>query len=944
MEAIFTRMGFAIVEGPEIEDEWHCFDALNMPAEHPARDMQDTLYLATPFKGDSGRPTTCGRCCARIPRRCRSGTCRRTSRPSASSCPGRVYRRDDLDLTHSPMFGADRRAGRRRRHLAGAISRARCSRSCARCSRPTSRVRFRPSFFPYTEPSAEIDISCWQCDGTGCAMCKQTGWIELGGCGMVHPAVFEAVGYDAERYTGFAWGIGIERIAILRHQVSDIRLFFENDLRFLEQFSRLSLADAHLLDSPGLRDFVDVTGVVRARLPTRSALRGFEVASIRARRRSGDGRCRHRLRGHRQSARLPERARLRARDRHALRPAASAAVRVDPAPRCRLRPCRRAIRAACASRSRTPTSARATRPPSPRSRPARRPAWMTSRLQAAGVRPISPIVDITNYVLMELGHPMHAFDLATLGGRELRIRRARLGERITTLDGVAPNARRGHAGHRRSRAAQAVAGVMGGAASEVSSATTRPSRSRAPISSRRRSAGPASGSDSTTEASSRFERGADIERPGRRAAARARAHATQIGAGRAVGPIVDRYPSPRGAEPSCTCARSRWRSCSGSRCPDAEVDADPARARDWRSQPAARRLETSSAPTFRVDLAREVDLIEEVGRHYGFDKLRIDVPADDVAAPPPDPRIQRDQLVRRVLTAAGLSEAVTFGFIERKAAEPFAPAGTASGRARQPAFGEVRRAAAVAACPGLLDAVAHNRRHGRRDVALFEIGARFTSGGGRNAGRRRWHGRALATPSTGPAVARRRLLRHQGRGRRALCGARRHRRRFEPTVDRHSWCAGQAAAVVARRPAVGVIGQLAPGCRRAQARRARTASSSPSWTWTAAAIGDAPMTGVRALAAPSLRRARPLDRRAPTPCLRRSFVAPFTLRRDGRCAARRDRVLRSVPGQGRSGRFGEPVSAAHVSGGRPHADRRRGSASVRQILAALVREHGAIQR
>jgi phenylalanyl-tRNA synthetase alpha chain len=99
-----------------------------------------------------------------------------------------------------------------------------------------SRLRFRPSFFPYTEPSAEVDISCWSCDGDGCAMCKKSGWLEILGCGMVHPAVFEAVGYDAEKYTGFAWGIGIERVAILRYQVDDIRLFFENDLRFLEQF------------------------------------------------------------------------------------------------------------------------------------------------------------------------------------------------------------------------------------------------------------------------------------------------------------------------------------------------------------------------------------------------------------------------------------------------------------------------------------------------------------------------------------------------------------------------------------------------------------------------------------------------------------------------------------------------------------------------------------
>ena len=150
--------------------------------------------------------------------------------------PGRVYRRDDLDLTHSPAFGQIEGLVVGEGHLArrseGHAARVRARDVLAE----RSRVRFRPSFFPYTEPSAEIDISCWQCDGAGCAMCKKTGWIELGGCGMVHPAVFEAVGYDAERYTGFAWGIGIERIAILRYQVEDIRLFYENDLRFLEQF------------------------------------------------------------------------------------------------------------------------------------------------------------------------------------------------------------------------------------------------------------------------------------------------------------------------------------------------------------------------------------------------------------------------------------------------------------------------------------------------------------------------------------------------------------------------------------------------------------------------------------------------------------------------------------------------------------------------------------
>ena len=233
LEEIFTRMGFASVEGPEVEDEWHCFDALNMPADHPARDMQDTLYLASPISGDTpdDQRTLLRTHTSAVQIRYMQAH----TPPIRIFVPGRVYRRDDLDLTHSPAFGQIEGLavdeGLSLADLKGvllAFAREMFS--------PTARVRFRPSFFPYTEPSAEIDISCWQCDGGGCALCKKTGWIELGGCGMVHPAVFEAVGYDAEHYTGFAWGIGIERIAILRYQVSDIRTFFENDLRFLEQF------------------------------------------------------------------------------------------------------------------------------------------------------------------------------------------------------------------------------------------------------------------------------------------------------------------------------------------------------------------------------------------------------------------------------------------------------------------------------------------------------------------------------------------------------------------------------------------------------------------------------------------------------------------------------------------------------------------------------------
>jgi phenylalanyl-tRNA synthetase alpha chain len=240
MEEIFTRMGFAIVEGPEVEDEWHCFDALNMPAEHPARDMQDTLYLAQPLPplGRTGREQQDER--PRTVLRTHTSSIQirymqAHTPPIRIVAPGRVYRKDDLDLTHTPNFtqmeGLVVGEGISLADLKGTLL-----AFARQMFGERSRLRFRPSFFPYTEPSAEVDVSCWSCDGAGCPMCKGTGWIEILGCGMVHPAVFEAVGYDAERYTGFAWGVGIERVAILRYQVEDIRLFYENDLRFLEQF------------------------------------------------------------------------------------------------------------------------------------------------------------------------------------------------------------------------------------------------------------------------------------------------------------------------------------------------------------------------------------------------------------------------------------------------------------------------------------------------------------------------------------------------------------------------------------------------------------------------------------------------------------------------------------------------------------------------------------
>ncbi|HTH02668.1 MAG TPA: phenylalanine--tRNA ligase subunit alpha [Vicinamibacterales bacterium] len=234
IESIFSRMGFLILEGPELEDEYHNFEALNMPPDHPARDMQDTLYLAAPVRSAAGSPAT-------LLRTHTSGMQIRYMEqhkpPVRLIAPGRVYRRDNLDLTHTPMFtqveGLVVGEGISLADLKGTLF-----VFLRELFGEERKLRFRPSFFPYTEPSAEVDISCGACGGTGrdCGMCKRTGWIEILGSGMVHPAVFEAVGYDPDRYTGWAFGMGIERTALLKWGVEDIRLFYENDLRFLEQF------------------------------------------------------------------------------------------------------------------------------------------------------------------------------------------------------------------------------------------------------------------------------------------------------------------------------------------------------------------------------------------------------------------------------------------------------------------------------------------------------------------------------------------------------------------------------------------------------------------------------------------------------------------------------------------------------------------------------------
>ena len=223
--AVFRRLGFSVQGGPDIERDYYNFEALNFPPEHPARDMQDTFYVEAGAADLVLRTHT-------SPIQIR--TMEKQRPPVRIIAPGAVYR-SDSDITHSPMFhqveglAVDR-------DIAMADLKGLLEEFCRLTFGPGKPLRFRPSYFPFTEPSAEVDIQCVICGGNGCRVCKESGWLEILGAGMVDPAVFGFVGYDPEEFTGFAFGMGVERIAMLRHGVSDIRLFFENDTRFLSQF------------------------------------------------------------------------------------------------------------------------------------------------------------------------------------------------------------------------------------------------------------------------------------------------------------------------------------------------------------------------------------------------------------------------------------------------------------------------------------------------------------------------------------------------------------------------------------------------------------------------------------------------------------------------------------------------------------------------------------
>ena len=227
--AIFNRLGFSVAEGPEIEDDWHNFSALNLPENHPARDMQDTFYilrnpdwlLRTHTSNVQIREMEKGKLPLRI------------------ICPGRVYRNETISARAHCFFNQVEGI-----YLAENVSFADLKQTLyffvQEMFGNDVKIRFRPSYFPFTEPSAEMDISCLICGGKGCSVCKKTGWVEILGCGMVHPKVLENCGIDSNKYTGFAFGMGVERIAMLSYQIKDLRLFSENDIRFLNQFASVT--------------------------------------------------------------------------------------------------------------------------------------------------------------------------------------------------------------------------------------------------------------------------------------------------------------------------------------------------------------------------------------------------------------------------------------------------------------------------------------------------------------------------------------------------------------------------------------------------------------------------------------------------------------------------------------------------------------------------------
>jgi phenylalanyl-tRNA synthetase beta chain len=452
------------------------------------------------------------------------------------------------------------------------------------------------------------------------------------------------------------------------------------------------------------------------------------------------------------------------------------------------------------------------------------PQWMQDRLLACGVRPISNIVDITNYVMLETGQPMHAFDFDKMRGGKVVVRRARPGEKMTTLDGKARVLSAEMLVIADAENAEDIGGVMGGANSEISSATRRLVFEAAyffPQQIRRTS----KALGLKTEASTRFERGMDRTAPPR-AMTRALELLVKIGAGTPTGHITDVYPRPHQPK-SVTLESGRISGLLGMNVPDAEVErilASLGFEVSLTSAVAASPDSTSAAmadrtvwdvisPAWRVDIHRQVDLIEEVGRHHGFEHLPATFPGVEQAPPPSDARIARDRKIRTALLGMGFSEAVTFAFIESAAAQPYLDpsasrgAGGAKAVAIANPLSEKFAVMRPSLLPGLVDAVSHNRRHGRADVRLFEIGTRFSPHGETRGAGFAWTG--LATPDhwTG---ARRAVDFHDLKGVvEQLCALMNVAPAFAD-IDTPYLVAGRAAALSAGDRVIGVFGQLSP--------------------------------------------------------------------------------------------------------------------------------------
>ncbi|MFD1953655.1 phenylalanine--tRNA ligase subunit alpha [Paenibacillus thailandensis] len=227
LEDIFVGMGYSVAEGPEVETDYYNFEALNLPKNHPARDMQDSFYLTEDLLMRTHTSPVQVRTMNHM-----------NGKPVKVICPGKVYRRDDDDATHSFQFmqveGLVIGENIRMSDLKGTLL-----QFAKQMFGEQTEIRLRPSFFPFTEPSAEVDVTCVKCSGHGCRMCKHTGWLEILGCGMVHPRVLEMGGYDPNKVSGFAFGMGIDRIALLKYGIDDIRHLYTNDIRFLSQFARM---------------------------------------------------------------------------------------------------------------------------------------------------------------------------------------------------------------------------------------------------------------------------------------------------------------------------------------------------------------------------------------------------------------------------------------------------------------------------------------------------------------------------------------------------------------------------------------------------------------------------------------------------------------------------------------------------------------------------------